>query len=512
MSSDSQSNNKRIAKNTIYMYLRMMVMLVVSLFTAGIVFNTLGIDDYGIYNIVGSIVVFFTFLNNGLTQATRRFITAELATGTPESQRNVFNMSLVSHAIIACVVFVLAETIGLWGVNYFLNIPEERMFAANIAFQVSVLTTLFNVMQAPYTAAITANEKMNVYAYFSIFEIVLKLMLIAAVVYIDYDKLIVYSIMICIVSIINIMLYRVYCRLKFQMCKLTRPHGRQLLKEMFGFTGWSLMGQGVVVLNNQGVTVLINMFFSVAANAAMGVSNQITNIVNQFVSNFQIAFNPQITKLYVKQEYNELINLVLRSSRFSSYLIMVFMIPICFQIDNFLSLWLGDYPQYTVEFCIFTLMAIFIDCLAAPLWMVLGSDKDIKTYQIVVSTLYSFNFIGSWIALYCGMPPYSVILVRICVFAITLVARLILTKGKVSVFSIGRWVKDVLLRSLIIVSIPAVVMVFVNKIEYRNSIIELIANSCIAFLLTVMTIYTLGLTKNERAFFVEKIKKFKLGH
>lgn len=504
MNSDSQSNNKRIAKNTLYMYLRMLVMLFVSLFTAGIVFNTLGEINYGIYNIVGSIVVFFTFLNNGLTNATRRYITAEIASGTLETQRNIFNLTIFAHLLIGVCILILAESIGLYAVNYFLNIPEDRLFAANIAYQVSVFTAVANVMQSPFTAVITANERMNIYAYFSILDVFLKLLLVAAVYYIDADKLIVYAIAMFISSFVNIVIYRCYCYMKFSMCKYTRPHNMILLKELFMFMGWNLMGQGVVVMNNQGVTILINKFFSVSANAAMGVSNQITNIVNNFIVNFQIAFNPQITKSYVKKDWEGLIQLTLRSSRFSSYLIILFLIPISFQINNFLSLWLGDYPQYAVEFCVLTLIGIYVDCFAAPLYMILGSDKNIKRYQIIVSLLYSCNFIGSWIALFMGCPPYSVIGVRIIVFAVTLVARLILTKEKVVLFPIRRWLIDVVLKSIYIMIFPISISLVLSQINYKNVFTELIIISGMSFMATCISIFFLGFTLNERKFAIEK--------
>lgn len=505
----TQVDNKRIAKNTLYMYLRMLVTMVVSLFTTRINFKALGIDNFGIYNIVGSVIVFFTFINSGLTTATRRYITAELAQGNEESQRNVFNLAVWAHILISIVIIFLGETVGLWAVNHLLNIPADRMVAANVVYQLSVFTAVLNVMQIPYTASITANERMNIYAYISIFDIFAKLAVALGVLYIAGDKLIIYGVLLTISSTIVIIINRIYCHRSFPMCKYQKPNNRNLLKEMFGYMGWNLAGQGAVVLTNQGVTVLVNMFFNVAANAAMGVSNQITGIVTNFVSNFQVAFHPQITKLYVSSNHNDLINLANRCSRISSFLVLMFLVPICFQADNFLAIWLGDYPQYAVEFCWFTLIAIFIDCLSAPLWMILSADKDVKKYQIVISSIYAFNFIGAWLVLKFGFPPYSVIIVRCVVYVVAVTARLLLTKERVSSFMIAQWLTEVPLKSLLVAILPIVSCFLIDLVMIDNIIIEMIIKAGVAFVVTCASIFFIGLMPNERKLILDKVLRHK---
>lgn len=505
----TQVDNKKIAKNTLYMYLRMLVTMVVSLYTTRIVFHALGVDNYGIYNVVGSIIVFFSFINTGLTTATRRYITAELAEGTPESQQNMFNLSVWAHILISVIILVLAETVGLWAVNSLLNIPEDRMFAANVVYQLSVFSAILNVMLSPFTAAITAHERMSIYAYLSIMDVVLKLAVAYIVMITPGDKLIIYAICIFFVGFINVIINRLYCYRHFPMCKYKRPHNRALLKEMFGYMGWSLGGQGMVVLSNQGVTMLINIFFTVAANAAMGVSNQITHIVQGFASNFQVAFHPQIIKLYVSKNFSELNKLINRCSRVSSYLVLIFLIPICFQVSNFLALWLGDYPQYSVEFCVLTLLAVYVDATSAPLWMMLSADKNIKKYQIVISIIYSLTFFGAWIALKAGFPPYSVIIVRVLVLMIGVLARLFLLKEKVDTFSIVNWIKDVPLRSLVVVSIPILSCFAIKHIQIDNSVLELIGKSGLAFVITCASVFVIGLDKNERKMILSKIPVIK---
>lgn len=503
---EATSNNKRIAKNTLYMYFRMIVVMIVSLFTTRIVFNALGVDNYGIYNVVGTIIVLFNFINSGLTTATRRYITAEIAQGNEDSQKNVFNLSLCAHGLIGLIILILAETIGLYLVNFTLNIPSERMFAANIVYQLSVLSALWGVFQAPFQAAITAFERMKIYAYLSIFEVILKLVF-AYIVYITSgDKLVVYAILVFLQVFISTFLTRLYCVRHFKICRFKKPHNRALLKEMFGYMGWSLIGQFVVVLTSQGVSMLVNVFSSVAANAAIGISNQITGVVTQFTSNFQVAFQPQITKQYVTKEFESLNNLALRSSRFSSYLVLVFMVPIAFQIENFLGLWLGDYPEFATQFCIFTLLSVFIDAMSAPLWMIAMAENHIKKYQIIISIVYSFNFIGAWCVLKLGFPPYSVIIVRCFVYFVAFFTRLFLIRERIPHFSISKWILNNILGTLKIIIIPMSVLIILSKIHFYNVYFEMFAMAGSAFLLMVVAIFVLGLDKEER----KLIQKFLL--
>ena len=487
------------------MYLRMLVIMVVSLFTTRINYRALGIDNYGIYNVVGSMIVFFTFINTGLTTATRRYITAELEQGSASSQRNVFNLAVWAHVLISIFILALGETIGLWAVNHLLNIPEGRMYAANVVYQLSVFSAILQVLQAPFTAAITANERMNIYAYLSIVDVALKLSAAYLVMIVAGDKLIVYAICICTIGLVNIAINRFYCSRQFPMCKYERPHGRKLLKEMFAYMGWNLGGQGMVVMANQGVTLLVNIFFSVAANAAMGVSNQITNIVHNFATNFQVAFHPQIIKLYVSKNYTDLNILVNRCSRISSYLVLVFLIPICFQVSDFLSVWLGDYPEYAVEFCVFTLLAVFIDAMAAPLWMLLSADKDIKKYQIVISIIYSFTFIGSWIVLKIGFVPYSVIIVRAIVLFTGMIARLFLVKEKVTSFSISKWIKEVIGKSFLVSCVPVASCFAIRLLDYDRPILELVMKGGLSFGVVCISVFFLGLKDEERIVILRKI-------
>lgn len=507
--SDSISNNKRIAKNTLFMYIRMLILMVVSLITTRIIFQILGVVDYGIYNIVGSIIVFFTIINNALTTATRRYIIAEMVNGDIDSKRRVFCTAVISHILIAIIVALLAEAIGLWLINSWLNIPKERMYAANVVYQMSIISAIINIMQAPYTAAITAHEKMSIYTYFSIFEAILKFVVVGSLLIIPGDKLIIYSIVILLTSLILRLLYRNYCKKNFHECTFEISKiSKSLFKEIFAFMGWSFFGQAAVVFTNQGVSVLVNIFFSVSANAAMGISNQITSIVTQFVNNFQVAFHPQITKLFVSKNYDELINLTIRSSRITSYLVLFFMIPIIFQIRNFLIIWLGEFPEYSVEFCIFTLTAVYLESVSSPFWMINYSDTQLRSYQIGAALIFSLCFFVGWIVLVLGYPPYSVVIVRTILMGVMISFRIYMVRAKVPSFPIWRWVKEVLITSIIVLVIPCVSLFLFDKVVINNLLLDLLVNCTICVILMGISIYLFGLSQSEKCFVKDKLKSF----
>ena len=290
------------------------------------------------------------------------------------------------------------------------------------------------------------------------------------------------------------------------MCKWKRPDNRALLKEIFGFMGWSLAGQAAVVATNQGVSFLINIFYSVAVNAAIGLSNTIVSTVNNFIINFQIAFNPQIIKLYVAQKYEELMLLSMRCTRLTSFLILIFIIPISFQIKNILILWLGYYPLYAPEFCVLTLVAIYLDNISGVMWMIRGADKDIKVYQLVVSSVYSLCFWGGWIVLAIGLVPYSVIWIRIFVFFILFLVRILFVKSLIPQFSVSRYFIEVFLRTPIILIIPLIIMFLIKDIKLGNLFMDLIFNGFIGVGVTAISIFILGLNKGERKMIVGKIR------
>ena len=507
------NKNKKIVKNTIFMYSRMLIMLIISLFTARIVYNTLGVENYGTYNIVAGIIVFFTFINNGLNAATKRYITGEIAEGDEKSISHVFNTCIIAHIIIALIILLLSETIGIYIINEVLNIPSDKLYAAHWVFQLSTISAILGIIQSPFGATILAYEKMDIYAYFTITDVIFKLIIIYLVQTISGDKLIVYSLLIFGISIINMIMYRIYTYKTFPVCRLKYFRiDKVLLKEIFGFTSWSLAGQAAVVGTNQGVSVLINIYNSVIINAAMGISNTITNTVQGFINNFQTAFNPQIIKSYVAKDYEYLETLMTRAAKISSFLMIIFLVPLIFEISNVLTLWLGDaYPQYTEEFCILVLLANYIEALAAPLWMMIYAQSNIKKYQILISTIYSLNFFGSWIFLYLGFNPYYVIIVRILVYSILLMIRLHYVKVLFPQFNGFKWFNNVFIKGCIIIIISLVPTYFSYQYINLNLFLNILFTTLISLLFTIPLIYSVGLEKKEkyyiRSFILNKIKR-----
>lgn len=506
----SKGKNKQILKNTLFMYSRMIIMLIISLFTARIVYNTLGVDNYGIYNVVAGIIVFFTFLNNGLSSATKRYVTGEIATGTEESISHVFNTCIIAHCIIALIVLILAEGIGIYVVNEVLNIPTNKLYAANWVYQLSVISAILGIVQSPFGALILAYEKMNIYAYFTIIDVILKLLVIYLVQAIIGDKLIIYAFLILGVSIINMLIYRIYTLKSFPISSLKNLRiDKLLLKDVFSFTTYSLAGQAAVVGTNQGVSVLINLYYNVAVNAAMGVSSTVTNVIQGFVGNFQAAFNPQIIKSYASKDYEFLETLMIRAAKISSFLIIIFLVPLLFEVKNVLTLWLGnEYPEYTEAFCLLVLVSNYIEALAAPLWMMVYAQSNIKKYQFIVTSIYSLNFFGSWISLFLGIPPYHVMTIRIFVFILLLVVRLYYVGLLFPDFHKYQWFRQVVLNGFIIIVISVIpTYITYRYIDHQYIILEIIIITFVSLLFTIPCIYSIGLNKDEKKMILNLINK-----
>lgn len=494
----SLSKNSRIAKNTIILYLRMLVSMAVSLYTSSITFNTLGEDNFGLYNVVGGIIVFFTFINTGLTISTRRYITTEIGKKEEGNLQSIFNISLQAHLLIALIIVFFAECIGVYVVNNILNIPEGRNFAANFVFQGSIFIAIIGIFQSPYQSIIIAHEKMGIYAYFSIIDVCLKLIVVYLLQVIPGDKLIVFSLLMVAVALCSFSINLVYCNRTYLYCHIKRITDPSLLKEIFKFMSWNLLGQIATVATNQGVSIIINIYYSVVVNAAMGISGQVTGIVSNFTTNFQTAFNPQIIKQYNNNQFSELNVLILRAAKISSFLILIFLIPICFEIDEVLKLWLGDFPKYTPQFVILTLIAIYFGSIGAPLYMVMYSQTNIKKYQIIISSVYSLCFFIGWLVLYLGAYPYMVIAVRIIIFCVLLFIRLWYLKKLVFTFKIRSFLNEIILRGIVISVIASGITYIAKATIHAGELGSLICVSIISVMTSLSLMYLIGLTDQEK--------------
>ena len=344
------SSNTTIAKNTMILYVKMLVSLVISLYTSRVILEILGQDDFGIYNVVGGVVVLFSFLTNAMTASTQRFLNYNLGLKEENKVSQIFSTSILAHITILFAVFVLAETIGLWFVTNHLNIPASRYHAAMWVYQMSVLATLINIIVIPYRASIIATEKMSIFAYISILEVVLKLVIVLVLPYSSIDRLILYSILFSGISLLSFFIYLGTCHKKIAFTHFHFVWNKKQYYELMSFSGWYLFGGIAVVGAKQGTNILINIFFNVAVNAAVGIANQVRNAIYGFVSSFQTAFNPQIVKLYASNEHEKLMTLIYRSTKFSYYLLFLLSFPVILYCEEILSIWLVEVPQYTVIF------------------------------------------------------------------------------------------------------------------------------------------------------------------
>ena len=490
------------------MYGRMFVLLFISLFTARVVFNTLGIEDYGTYAVVGSIIVFFSFINRGLSSSTSRYITADIADGNLEKGRKTFNVCVQAHILIAVIILVLAETIGLWCVNYILKIPEGREVAANIVYQFSVFSAVLAVMQSPFGVVLSAYERFDIYSYFSIVEVIMKLAVIYLVQALSGDKLVIYGILLFCTGLISISFYRIYAVRTFEICRFEYHKDKALLIDIFKFMTWNTLGQAMVVGTNQGASVLVNVYHSVVANAAMGVSGAITSTVSEFVFNFQTAFRPQITKSYVTKDYDYLYSLMIRASKVSSFLVIIFLVPIFFEVEKILTIWLGEnYPSLSPAFCRWTLIGIYFEAISAPLWMIMYAQTNIKNYQIVISSVYSLNFFVGWLIFWMGAAAYLIIVVRCAVFFVLMFIRLYYTKTIFPQFSSRTWLLQVLGGGLFVIFVSCTITGLVSSAIYTNKFFHVCIVTFISIIISVPLILYVGLDKHERTMLLQYVSQ-----
>lgn len=496
MSNQTSDNNKRIAKNTLFLYLRMFVMMLTALFTSRIVLDVLGAADYGLNNIIGGVVVLFSFLNSALLSATQRFLNFHLGRQDYKQTNVVFCMSMNTYLLLSIVVVVLGETVGLWFVNTQLNIPSERMYAAQWVYQFTLIQFVINLLRVPYNASIIAYEKMNFYAYVSLVEVIAKLLVVYLLYIATFDKLIFYSFLYTIVPLIVAFIYKIYCNRNFDTTKYKRIWDRIAFKEMFSFSGWSLFGSLANLAAQQGLNILINIFYGVTVNAAAGIANQVSTNVYGFISNFQTAFQPQIVKTYAAKEVERFHKLIFQTSKFSYFMVLVLVLPILFTIDGILDIWLKEVPKYTAIFCRLILVFLSIEAITAPLWMSVQATGKIRNYQILVASLIFLNFPVAYIVLKLGMPVYSVWVIRIIVNIVVMIARYIYMKKKLN-FPLLSYLKAVIapILSVTFVAIPIpLILNYMIHGFWQNMIIVGIAT----FALTILDVYFVGMNKHEK--------------
>lgn len=433
MSNQTSDNNKRIAKNTLLLYFRMLFMMAVSLFTSRVVLNTLGVEDYGIYNVVGGIVAMFGFINGSMSSATQRYITFALGKGDKNRLQTVFSTTLQIHTLIAGVIVLLGETVGLWFLYNKMQIPADRMDAAFWVLQCSIVDAIFMIISVPYNADIVAHEKMSAFAYISIFEVVLKLAIVYILLIFSFDKLVLYAFLLLAIQILIRFSYSYYCNKHFEETKYKHVWDKALFKEMTGFAGWSMFGNLAGVLFGQGLNMLLNVFFGPVVNAARGISVQVQNAIQQFVGNFQMALNPQITKTYAQGELQEMHKLMYRSARFSFYLLFFLSLPVLFETNIILTVWLKTVPDNTIVFLRIMICTSLIYTLANPLIIANQATGKVRKYQAICGTILLLILPVSYLCLRLGLPAYSVFIVHFMMEFLTQIARMVLLRPLIGI-------------------------------------------------------------------------------
>lgn len=501
--SDNAQNNKRIAKNTILLYFRMLLIMAINLYTSRVILQALGVEDYGIYNAVGGIIAIFNIIRGSLSTATQRFITHALGTKNKEYLNKVFSTSIFMHIALCIIILLLAETAGLWLLENKMIIPAGREVAAIWVYQCSIVSSLILIMSIPYNATIIAHEKMGAFALISLVEVFLKLGIVYLLLIFSTDKLILYSILMVVIQLIIRFCYTQYCIKNFKETKIHFVKDKKLIKEISMFSTWSIMGNAAYVSCTQGLNILLNMFFSPVVNAARGIAVQIQSAVWQFVMNFQTAFNPQITKSYASGDLGYMHRLVFTSSRFSFYLIFIISLPILIECETILHIWLGIVPEYTVTFSRIVLITCWINAVANPLIVSVKATGNIKTFELIIGIITILTLPISYVFLKFGYPPYSVFVINLVIEILAHIFRIWITSRLIS-FSIRKFIKEVILRCVIVttIAVPAPILLHLHLEHNINSFITVCTVSVIT---SCLTVYTLGLQKNEKKFINRKV-------
>ena len=484
----------------------MILTLGVSLYTSRVVLNTLGVEDFGIYNLVGGIVILFSFINGSMTSATQRFLNYEMGKKNYDEVHKIFCISVNVYFIITIVIVILAETIGLWFLNTKLNIPIDRMNAANIVYQFSILTFVATFFKVPYNASIVAYEKMGFYAWTSIVEVILKLIIVFALVYFLVDKLILYSVLTFAVSVIMFLIYQKFCRKKFTTCRYTYIHDKKVIKELLGFSGWSMFGSVTVIGSNQGIAMILNIFLGVTINAAMGIANQVNTALYGFVSNFRIAFNPQLVKTYASGNIDAHKSLLFQTSKFSYFLLLILAVPVLFNTEEILGIWLKIVPDYAVIFTQLTIMLSLIEALSGPFWMSVSATGRIRVYQIIVSGILLLNLPLAYVFLKKGLSPEYVLLGKLGIGVILYFFRILYVRQFLQ-FSFMEVLRNLLIQVLLVtLFIFGTLLLLKDKIMFQESIVlNVIVSSIISMSLSVIFVFFLGINRVERKLVIKYI-------
>ncbi len=499
-----EKNNKRILKNTLFLYVRILFMVVITLYTSRIVLETLGIIDFGIYNVVASIVTMLGFISGAMTSSTQRFLSFELGRGDSKTLKNTFLMSVNINIILTVILSALIAIIGSWFINKQLNIPADRLFPATWAFYCSIISFCFSVISIPYISNIIAHERLNVFAIISIIDAMMKLFILYLVTKSQYDKLSFYSSLMALVSFITASLYILYNRFTFSITKYAFYWDNQLFKKLLSYTGWNFFGALAGVCSNQLTNILLNIFFGPAINASKAIASQVNSAIYGFVSSIQLSMNPQIVKTYSKNETNRTRDLIFIGSKYSYYFILIISTPILFKIDYILDLWLVNIPSYTAIFSSLVIIESLIASISNSLMSACNATGKIKLYQIIVGTIILCNIPFSFIALHRGAPPEAVYYISIALAVLSLTARIFIIR-KIDNRLLVHFERAVILK-ISIVSFLSFITVYVLNLLIPDSFIGLLFLYILSSASIIVFIWLTGTEKNERNYISNLVK------
>ncbi len=499
------SDGKTLAKNTIYLYFRTLVVMIITLYTSRVVLNTLGESDFGIYNVVGGLVVMFSFVSSAMSTATQRFLSYALGQNDFHKAQQLFSLSLVIYFFISIIIIVLAETIGLAFLITQMNFPADRWNAVHWVYQLSILSFCLNIIRTPYTASIIAYEKMSFYAYISIIENILKLVIVFLLTMFKFDMLILYAILTTVVIGITNIIYHLWCVKKMTTCSFSWFWNKDMFYELFGFSGWSMFGSLAVVGANQGVNIIFNIFAGVLINAAMGIASQVQAAIGSFISSFQTAMAPQIVKLYASGEVRKMISFVNKASRLSYFLVFLVGMPLIIYCQPILTLWLGDVPKYACVFSQLLIVVTMIDSLSAPLWFSVQATGKVKSYQLLMSFFLFLNLPFAYSLLRIGLSPTSVLIMRALLQFFVHISRAIYL-GSIMDFSVSEYLQKTMLKvfAVTILSLPLSICL----VSYSNSFLWIIFSIIILFVQNILIVFSVGLNKEEKLLIRNRVQIF----
>lgn len=482
-------------------------MMAISLYTSRVVLQTLGVEDFGIYNVVGGVVSMFSVISGSLSAAISRFITYELGTGNKDKLIKIFSSSVTIQLGLGLIILILAEVIGVWFLNTKMTIPINRLYAANWVFQLSILTFIINLVSVPYNAAIIAHERMSAFAYISILEVVAKLIIVYMLLWSPFDKLIFYAVLMTSVALIIRFVYGYYCKQHFEECTYHFIFDKELLKKMFSFAGWNFIGAASAVLRDQGGNIVINLFCGPAVNAARGIAYQVNSAISGFVSNFMMALNPQITKSYASGDRAYMMTLIYQGARLSFYILLILSLPVIINAHYILTLWLKIVPIHTTLFVQLVLVFAMSESISNTLITAMLATGKIRNYQIIVGGLQMMNLPLSYILLRNGCIPETVLIVAICISQCCLAARLYMLRGMIGL-SVREYMCKVYFNVLAVTILSAIIPI-ISSYYLSETFINFFVICVISVICTFIVIYFVGCNRKERQLISSKITVIK---